>query len=46
MNIKLNNIFKIFEIMKKSDIYLKESKILDDGLSENINTNEIEEWWK
>ena len=32
--------------MKKSDIYLKESKILDDGLSENINTNEIEEWWK
>jgi hypothetical protein len=46
MNIKLNNIFKIFEIMKKSDIYLKESKILDDGLAENINTNEIEEWWK
>lgn len=32
--------------MKKSDIYLKESKILDDGLAENINTNEIEEWWK
>ena len=46
MNINLNNIIKTFEVMKKSDVYLKESKILDDGLAENIVVDEFEGWLK
>lgn len=42
---KENNIISSFEAMKKSDIYSKESSLLDDGLAESID-NEGEDWWK
>ena len=32
--------------MKKSNEYLKESEILDDGLVEEINIDEDDKWWK
>lgn len=41
-----NNIISSFNAMKKSDEYLKENKILDDGLVEEINIDEDDKWWK
>ena len=41
-----NNIISSFNAMKKSDEYLKESKILDNGLVEEINIDEDDKWWK
>ena len=41
-----NNIISSFDAMKKSDVYLKESVILDDGLVEEINIGEDDGWWK
>lgn len=41
-----NNIISSFDAMKKSDVYLKESTILDDGLVEEINIGEDDRWWK
>ena len=41
-----NNIISSFEAMKKSKNYSKESKILDDNLSESIDIDEEDEWWK
>ncbi len=43
---KENNIISSFEAMKKSDIYSKESNLLDDGLAENIDIDEEDVWWK
>lgn len=43
---KENNIISSFEAMKKSKTYSKESKILDDNLSESIDIDEEDEWWK
>tara|TARA_R110000744_G_scaffold255676_1_gene371146 strand:+ start:379 stop:648 length:270 start_codon:yes stop_codon:yes gene_type:complete len=40
------NIISSFNAMKKSNEYLKESTILDDGLVEEINIDENDEWWK
>jgi metal-responsive CopG/Arc/MetJ family transcriptional regulator len=42
---KENNIISSFESMKKSKSYFKESEFLDDGLVENINSDE-DDWWK
>jgi metal-responsive CopG/Arc/MetJ family transcriptional regulator len=41
-----NNIIISFNAMKKSDDYLKENVILDDGLVEEINFDEDDKWWK
>jgi metal-responsive CopG/Arc/MetJ family transcriptional regulator len=41
-----NNIISSFDAMKKSNNYLKESTILDDGFVEEINIDEDDEWWK
>ena len=43
---KENNIISSFEAIKKSKSYSKEGKILDDNLSECINIDEEDEWWK
>jgi metal-responsive CopG/Arc/MetJ family transcriptional regulator len=45
-NTRENNIISSFNAMKKSDEYLKENKILDDGLVEEINIDEDDKWWK
>ena len=45
-NTRENNIISSFNTMKKSNEYLKESEILDDGLVEEINIDEDDKWWK
>lgn len=45
-NTRENNIISSFNTMKKSNKYLKESEILDDGLVEEINIDEDDKWWK
>ena len=43
---KETNIISSFNAMKKSNEYLKESEILDDGFAEKINIDEDDKWWK
>lgn len=43
---KENNIISSFNSMKKSDNYFKESNLIDDQLTEDINIDEDDEWWK
>ena len=44
--INLENIIRSFDAMKKSDNYFKESNLIDDELTEDINIDEDDEWWK
>ncbi|MDC0865103.1 hypothetical protein OAP56_04070 [Rickettsiaceae bacterium] len=41
-----DNIISSFNSMKKSKEYLSEGCSLDDGLSEAINIDEGDNWWK
>ena len=43
---KENHIISSFNSMKKSDNYFKESNLIDDQLTEDINIDEDDEWWK